>query len=190
MDVASVLLLSVGLAMDAMAVSAARGLAVPALRPAHYASVALYFGGFQALMPLLGYLLGATFGDLVKAWDHWIAFALLAGIGGKMLLEALRGGEGDDEAPKEAEPFAFRVMLPLAVATSIDAFAAGLTLPLIAAPPEVSVLAIGVITGVLSAVGLGMGRRFGNMLGRKLDVLGGVVLILLGVKVLVEHLGG
>lgn len=188
MDLASVLLLSVGLAMDAMAVSAARGLAVPALRLPHYLSVALYFGGFQALMPLGGFLLGSTFGHVVEAWDHWIAFGLLGAIGGKMLVEAIRGPGEEEAAAPDVEPFAFRVMLPLAIATSIDAFAAGITLPLIAAPPVVSVLSIGVVTGGLSALGLALGRRFGSMLGRRLDAVGGVVLVLLGVKVLVEHL--
>ena len=179
--------------MDATAVSAARGMAVSAVRVRHVLSVALLFGGFQALMPALGWLVGSHLGPLVKAWDHWIAFALLGGIGGKMLWEA-RGQRaeaepgGVDLVQRDRALFGTRVMLVLAVATSVDALAVGLTLPLLQAPFVVSLLTIGVTTAVLSAVGLFAGRRFGAVLGQRLDLAGGLILIALGVKILIEHL--
>ncbi|MCC6527317.1 MAG: manganese efflux pump [Polyangiaceae bacterium] len=187
MDFPSLLALSVGLAMDATAVSAARGLAVPQLRVRHAVKVALFFGGFQAGMPLAGWALGSGVGPYVAAWDHWIAFALLAGIGLKMLHEARQAG-GPPEGRSERELFGLRVMLVLAVATSIDAFAVGITLPMLDAPLAVSLTTIGVTTAVLSALGLVAGRRFGALLGRRLDAFGGLVLVALGVKILVEHL--
>jgi putative Mn2+ efflux pump MntP len=193
----SVFLLAIGLSMDAMAVAAARGLAAPVIRAKHVWLVALFFGGFQALMPALGHLLGTSVGDVVAAYDHWIAFVLLGGIGGKMLWEARTESseegddDGDDGAPRpgasEAELFGLRVMFILAVATSIDAFAAGITLPLLSAPVLVSLTVIGLTTAVLSALGLFAGRRFGAHLGPRLDALGGVVLIGLGGKILYEH---
>ncbi len=189
----SLLLLAFGLSMDAMAVAASRGLAVPDVRPRHALVVALYFGGFQALMPLLGYLVGDRLGGVVAAFDDYLAFSLLTAIGGKMLYEAFGShddAEGGGAPTREGRPFGPKVMLPLAVATSIDAFAAGVTLPLLGAPFVVSLATIGVTTGVLSALGLYAGRRFGAMLGRRLDALGGLVLIGLGLKILVEHLVG
>ncbi len=193
---ASVFALAVGLSMDAMAVAAARGLAAPAIRARHVALVALFFGGFQALMPALGYLLGQSVGEVVAAFDHWIAFVLLGGIGGKMLWEArTEAREADDgdsastgsTAPSDDELFGLKVMFVLAVATSIDAFAAGITLPVLAVPVSVSLTVIGLTTAALSAVGLFAGRRFGAHLGPRLDVLGGLVLIGLGGKILYEH---
>ncbi|KYF84629.1 hypothetical protein BE20_53765 [Sorangium cellulosum] len=186
MSFGAILLLALGLAMDATAVSAARGLAVPVIRARHVALVAGFFGGFQALMPLIGWLLGARIGPLVQAWDHWIAFGLLAAIGGKMLWEARSGADDEDDAPKDL--FALKVMFVLAIATSIDALAIGFTLPMLNAPLALSLVTIGITTAVLSAIGLFAGRRFGAMLGKRLDVAGGVVLIGLGVKILIEHL--
>lgn len=182
----SILTLAIGLAMDATAVAAARGLAVPRVTTRHVALVALFFGGAQALMPLVGWLVGAKFGQLVSSWDHWIAFGLLGALGGKMLWEA-RAGE-EDVAPPEKDPFALGVLGSLAVATSIDALAAGVTLPLIGAPLVTTVTTIGVVTAVLSALGLFAGRKFGALLGKRLDVVGGLVLIGLGTKILFEHL--
>lgn len=190
MSFGAVLLLALGLAMDATAVSAARGLIVPELRPRHVLLVSVYFGGFQALMPLLGWIVGASVGPLVQAWDHWVAFVLLGAIGGKMLWEAW-GAEGETErgadAPR-ADPFGTKVMLALALATSVDAFAVGVTLPMLRAPLVLSIATIGVTTALLSALGLLAGRRFGALLGRRLEVVGGIVLVGLGTKILVEHL--
>lgn len=186
----SILLLAVGLAMDATAVAAARGLAVERIQLRHVVLVAGFFGGFQALMPLLGWLLGAYVGsragDVIGLVDHWIAFALLGAIGGKMLWEA-RGN--DDHAPDVGgDPFGLKLMLGLAVATSIDALAVGITLPMLGADLVLSLATIGLTTALLSAVGLFLGRRFGALLGKRLDAIGGVVLIALGAKLLLEHL--
>jgi putative Mn2+ efflux pump MntP len=135
---ASIVALALGLAMDATAATAACGVAAPVLRARHFAIVAVYFGGFQALMPLLGWLLAAWIGSAVAAWDHWLAFVLLGGIGAKMIYGAWRGaGAGAREAP-ERDMFGARVMLGLAVATSIDAFAAGITLPMFEVPIAIS----------------------------------------------------
>ena len=187
MSFASLLLLACGLAMDATAVAATRGLAASALTWRHAVACALYFGGAQALMPLLGWLVGNQLGHFVAAWDHWIAFVLLAGLGAKMLWEARDADEKEEGAPSP-DPFAPRVMIVLAVATSVDAFAVGLMLPLLGAPLGLAVLTIGVTTAVLSVAGLWAGRRFGALLGRRLDAFGGLVLIGLGSKILIEHL--
>jgi manganese efflux pump family protein len=175
--------------MDATAVAATRGLAVARVRARHVVLVALFFGGFQAFMPLLGWLVGARLGAFARDWDHWIAFALLAGLGLKMLREA-RASKPEDGTAEGGDPFDLRVMLVLAIATSIDALAAGITLPIMGAPLALSLATIGVTTAVLSSGGLYAGRRFGAMMGGRLDALGGVVLIALGVKILVEHLSG
>jgi len=186
MKLGGILLLAFGLSMDAMAVAAARGLLVRRIRFRHVALVAGFFGGFQALMPLFGWLLGSHVGKYIQAWDHWLIFALLGGIGGKMLWEAFHA---DEQPPiSEADAFGLRVMLLLAIATSIDALAAGFALPLMGAPLGVSLAAIGFTTAALSALGLFAGHRFGAALGSRLDALGGIVLIGLGVKTLVEHL--
>jgi putative Mn2+ efflux pump MntP len=187
MKLGAIFVLAFGLSMDAMAVAAARGLAVRRIRFRHVALVASFFGGFQALMPLFGWLLGNRVGKAIAAWDHWVIFALLSGIGGKMLWEAFHHEAG--EAPlDETEAFGLRVMLLLAIATSIDALAAGFALPLMGAPLGLSLATIGVTTAILSALGLFAGHRFGAALGSRLDALGGAVLIGLGVKTLVEHL--
>jgi len=187
MKFGAILALSTGLAMDAAAVSAARGMAVPRVRFRHVALVAVFFGGFQALMPVVGWVVGSRIGPLVEQWDHWIAFILLGAIGAKMLWEAY--GAGPDAPPRtEAELFAPRVMFFLAVATSIDALAVGITLPMLDAPFGLSIATIGVTTAVLCVGGLYVGRKAGAMLGRRLDILGGLILIGLGLKILLDHL--
>ncbi len=186
MSFGAILLLSVGLAMDAAAVSAARGLAASRIRPQHVLIVALLFGGFQAFMPFVGWVLGTELGPMVERYDHWIAFVLLAGIGGKMLHEAYTSHA--DDRPNPHDLFRIEVLLVLGLATSIDALAAGVTLPMIGAPLLLSLVTIGITTAVLSAVGLLVGRRFGATLGKRLDVVGGVVLIGLGTKILIQHL--
>jgi putative Mn2+ efflux pump MntP len=182
----SILLLAVGLSMDAMAVAAARGLSVRRLLPRHAALVAVFFGGFQALMPLIGWFIGTSVGTAIEAWDHWVIFVLLAGIGGKMIHE---GWSPDVNRVEEGNPFALKVMLLLAVATSIDALAAGITLPLMHAPLALSIVTIGITTAILSAIGLVAGRHFGARIGPRLDIVGGLVLIALGIKTPLEHLG-
>lgn len=182
MNLLSILALAVGLAMDAMAVAAARGLAASQLTLRHYLLVAFYFGTFQALMPLLGWLLGSAVGGAVDAWAHWIAFALLSVLGGKMLWEA-RSQKDEEEAP-QTDLFGHRTMLGLAIATSIDALVVGVTLPMLHAPLVLTISTIGIVTAALSALGLGLGRRLGSMLGKRLDLVGGVVLIALGISML------
>jgi manganese efflux pump family protein len=184
----AIMLLAFGLSMDAMAVAAARGLIVKRVRARQVLLVAGLFGGFQALMPLLGWILGSRFGKSIEAWDHWLIFVLLGGIGGKMLWEAFHADDEGAVALKEEDAFRLKVMLLLAIATSIDAFAAGVALPLMKAPLGVSVVAIGLTAAALSAIGMFAGHRFGAALGSRLDALGGLVLIGLGVKTLVEHL--
>lgn len=190
MTFGAILLLAFGLAMDATAVSAARGLAASKIKPRYVLTVALFFGGFQALMPLLGWLVGAGFGPLIQAWDHWLAFVLLSAIGAKMLWEARSAkeeAEAIDASKRDGELFGLKVMFLLAIATSIDALVIGVTLPMLNAPLLLSLATIGGTTALLSALGLFAGRRFGAILGRRLDIAGGVVLIGLGVKILIEH---
>jgi putative Mn2+ efflux pump MntP len=184
----AIFILAVGLAMDATAVSAARGMAVSRLRIRHVLLVAGFFGGFQALMPLLGWFAGARVGPLVAAWDHWIAFGLLGAIGSKMLWEARTSHDEVAVERREDELFGLKVMLVLAVATSLDALAVGFTLPVLGAPFALSLITIGITTAVLSAAGLLAGRRFGAVLGARLDAAGGLILIGLGTKILIEHL--
>jgi len=184
----AILLLSLGLAMDATAVAAARGLAARGgVRPRHVLLIAALFGGFQALMPLVGYLVGQKLGPVVERFDHWIAFVLLGGIGAKMLHEAC-STQDDDAASSSNDLFRIQVLLVLAVATSIDALAVGVTLPMLGAPLVLSLVTIGVTTALLSGLGLLVGRRFGASLGKRLDMAGGLVLIGLGTKILIEHL--
>lgn len=187
MSLSSLIILAVGLAMDAAAVSASCGLSTPALRVRHFVTVGIFFGGFQALMPLLGFLLGSQIGSAVEAWDHWIAFVLLGGIGGKMIYEAVHHRD-EPEAASTRDVFGFRMMSVLAIATSIDAFAVGITLPMLNAPMAISLSTIGIVTAILSALGLWVGRRFGARVGPRFDAFGGVVLVIFGTKILIEHL--
>lgn len=192
MAFSSVPLLAVGLAMDAAAVSATRGLAVPKVEPRHALSVALFFGGAQAGMPLLGWLAGDKLGTFAAAWGDWIAAAVFFVLGGKMLIEVLRkrAREGDAEAVEEmpAHPFAIGTMALLALATSIDALVAGVTLPMLHAPLVASVATIGGTTAALSVLALYGGRRLGRSFEGRLDLIGGILLVGLGAKVVVAHL--
>lgn len=182
MSFLQILLIAIGLAMDATAVATARGCMPIHDRGREALRVGLLFGGAQALMPVIGWTLGTQVGPWIAAFDHWVAFVVLAGVGGKMLHEA------SQSAPHpERMGFGFRVLFGLAIATSIDALAVGLTLPLLDAPFALSIVTIGVVTAILSGVGVIAGGRFGELLGRKLDAFGGVVLIVLGVKILIEH---
>ena len=175
--------IAVGLSMDAFAVSVCKGLSVPALRPSHSLICGAYFGGFQALMPLIGWLLGVRFQGLIASVDHWIAFALLGIIGVNMIREAREEDECLDAS------FTFRAMLPLAVATSIDALAVGVTFAFLGEDILPIVLFIGVTTFVLSALGTKVGAVFGARFRAKAEIAGGVILILMGAKILLEHLG-
>ena len=171
--------------MDAFAVAVCKGLATDRLCRKHLIVVGLWFGGFQALMPLLGYLIGSGFQQYITAVDHWIAFVLLALIGSNMIRESRSEEEGCANCS-----LAWRVMLPMAVATSIDALAVGVTYALL---PDVNILAavmlIGMTTFLLSAVGVKVGNVFGSRWKSGAELLGGIILVLLGLKILLEHLG-
>lgn len=172
--------LAFGLAMDATAMAAVRGMAAPRREAV---ILPLLFGGFQAGLAGLGWALGAWGGHYIEAWDHWIAFALLVGIGLKMLVDAWRGT--DPDAPLRTEAM---VLVGLALATSIDAAAAGITLPLIPVSPWLALVLIGGVTAVCSAIGFVAGRTAGRWLGGKLTALGGLILIAIGVRLLLAHL--
>ena len=181
-----ILLISVSVAMDAFAVSIGKGLTVTRVRPVDVIKTALWFGGFQALFPLLGFFAANTFSKFVTAVDHWIIFALLAFIGGNMIREAF--GE-EEENSRETAQFDWRHMLPLAVACSIDAFAVGVSFAFMQVNIWFSVIVIGVVTGAFSAAGLYIGRVFGARWQKPAQIAGGAVLVLIGLKVLLEHLG-
>ena len=181
-----ILLISVSVAMDAFAVSIGKGLTVTRVRPVDVIKTALWFGGFQALFPLLGFFAANTFSKYVTAVDHWIIFALLAFIGGNMIREAF--GE-EEEKSRETAQFDWRHMLPRAVACSIDAFAVGVSFAFMQVNIWFSVIVIGVVTGAFSAAGLYIGRVFGARWQKPAQIAGGAVLVLIGLKVLLEHLG-
>ncbi|AFL05247.1 conserved hypothetical membrane protein [Bifidobacterium bifidum BGN4] len=181
-----ILLISVSVAMDAFAVSIGKGLTVTRVRPVDVIKTALWFGGFQALFPLLGFFAANTFSKYVTAVDHWIIFALLAFIGSNMIREAF--GE-EEENSRETAQFDWRHMLPLAVACSIDAFAVGVSFAFMQVNIWFSVIVIGVVTGAFSAAGLYIGRVFGARWQKPAQIAGGAVLVLIGLKVLLEHLG-
>ena len=181
-----ILLISVSVAMDAFAVSIGKGLTVTRVRPVDVIKTALWFGGFQALFPLLGFFAANTFSKYVTAVDHWIIFALLAFIGGNMIREAF--GE-EEENSRETAQCDWRHMLPLAVACSIDAFAVGVSFAFMQVNIWFSVIVIGVVTGAFSAAGLYIGRVFGARWQKPAQIAGGAVLVLIGLKVLLEHLG-
>ncbi|MCA8979194.1 MAG: manganese efflux pump [Planctomycetes bacterium] len=188
MTAPSILLLAIGLAMDATAVAAAQGISIPRVMPRQALLMASLFGGFQAMMPVVGWAVGERVGSVVERWDHWIAFGLLSAIGGTLLWKSFRGS-ASEEGASDGDAFELRVLLVLAVATSIDALAVGFTLPMLDAPFVATITTIGVVTALLSLCGLWAGRRFGGLLGPRLDALGGCVLIGLGTKILLEHLG-
>lgn len=176
-------ILAVGLSMDAFAVSVCKGLSVQKLKPKHMLIAGLYFGGFQALMPLIGYLLGVQFQSLIQQFDHWIAFVLLSLIGLSMIKESR------EEADELNDSFSFKTMLPLAVATSIDALAVGVTFAFLQVDIVPAVCFIGVTTFILSAIGIRIGNIFGCKYKSRAELVGGIVLIVMGIKILLEHLG-
>ena len=184
MSVWEVFLLGVGLSMDAFAVSICKGLSVRELRFRNILAAGLYFGGFQALMPVLGWILGRQFEHLITSIDHWIAFGLLGLIGANMIREACGAKE-----EKADSSFSARAMLPLAVATSIDALAVGITFAFLSVNVAGAATLIGCTTFAFGAAGVIIGHQFGARWKKKAEILGGVLLILLGVKILLEHLG-
>ncbi|MGN0732628.1 MAG: manganese efflux pump MntP family protein [Emergencia sp.] len=183
MGITELIILAVGLSMDAFAVSICKGLSVRRLEIKHMALAGIWFGGFQALMPLIGYLLGSTFASYVQRFDHWIALILLAFIGLNMIKEAF----GDDEEEVE-DSFGAKTMFLMAVATSIDALAVGVTFAFLNVNVIFAVSTIGITTFIFSAAGIKIGNVFGLRFKSKAELAGGAILVLLGLKIFVEHM--
>jgi manganese efflux pump family protein len=184
MEILTVILLAVGLAMDAFAVSVVTGSVYKELKIKHALRMALFFGAFQAIMPIIGSLAGLSLKQHIAAYDHWIAFGLLGFVGGKMILEAFE----IKSTEKNLDPSNLLILLTLSVATSIDALAVGFTLSLLVKSLVFAVSAIGLITFGLSYVGVFVGKRFGHFFEAKIEVLGGLILLVIGTKILITHL--
>ena len=183
MSILDLFILAVGLSMDAFAVSVCKGLSLGKIKPKHMCIAGAWFGGFQALMPLIGYFLGSFFAEMIEKYDHWVAFVLLAIIGGNMIKESF----GKDE--KVDSSMDVKSMLLLAIATSIDALAVGVTFAFLQVQIVPAVSFIGVITFIFSAVGVKIGSLFGTKYKSKAELFGGIVLVLIGIKILLEGMG-
>lgn len=188
MDWAQLVLIAVSLSMDAFAVALCKGLCMKRINYKHAGVIALFFGVFQALMPLIGWFLGKQFEQYITPIDHWIAFVLLGYIGGKMIWDALHE-DNEGQACDIEERLDLKELLVMAVATSIDALAVGITFAFLQISIVPSVCTIGLITLCLSFVGVIVGNRFGNKFQSKAQLAGGTVLVLIGLKILLEHLG-
>lgn len=182
-------LLGIGLAMDAFAVSVCKGLGMRRLNKKQTFIIGLYFGGFQALMPLVGWLLGSQFQKYITRIDHWIAFILLGFIGGKMMIEAIREWNEEETVDVIDAPLDHKNMLVLAVATSIDALAVGITFAFLDTPIIEAITVIGITTMIISIIGVVVGNFFGSRYKSKAEFIGGLILVLLGLKIFLEHLG-
>lgn len=185
MGIFELLLLSIGLGMDAFAVSVCKGISMKKMDWKKACIVGLYFGGFQALMPVIGYFLGTSFQSIITNIDHWVAFVLLGIIGGKMIQEAFQKDKDEEEYSSDVS---VKTMLILSVATSIDALAVGITFAFLNVNLLLAITFIGLITFVLSVVGTKIGNRFGDKYKGKAEFIGGIILILIGFKILFEHL--
>ena len=184
MSFAEIFFIGIGLSMDAFAVSVCKSLSLKKMNWKSAVIISIYFGLFQAIMPVLGYFLGTTFERFVTTIDHWIAFILLCIIGGSMLREAV-----DNEDEKKNDKLDFKTMIILAIATSIDALAVGITFAFFNVNVLVSSLIIGIITFIISIFGVKIGNKFGDKYQNKAEFFGGAILIILGTKILLEHLG-
>ena len=184
MAIITIILIAVGLAMDALAVSIVSGATFRELRIRHALQIALFFGGFQAVMPLIGSLAGLTLKQHMAAYDHWVAFGLLAAVGAKMIYESFR----IKSAEKRHDPSDILTLLVLSVATSIDALAIGVTLSFITTSIAAAVTIIGLVTFALSYVGVFIGKRLGHFFENKIEIAGGIILMVIGLKILAEHL--
>ena len=183
MGIIEILLISISLAMDAFAVSICKGVSMKKMNWKKAIVIGLYFGGFQMLMPIIGYMLGKGFENVVANIDHWIAFILLAGIGANMIKEAF-----SDESDKVNDNIDVKTMILLAIATSIDALAVGITFAFLKVNLILAISLIGIVAFALSVIGTKIGNRFGDKYGNKACLVGGVILILMGIKILIEHL--
>lgn len=184
MGLIEITLIGIGLAMDAFAVSVCKGLSMKKMNWKNAIIIAIYFGVFQALMPVIGYFLGSTFEEIVTSIDHWIVFILLLAIGGNMIKESF-----DHEDEKKNDKVDFKTMIVLAIATSIDALAVGITFAFFDINILEAIFIIGIVTFLLALVGVQIGNKFGDKYQNKAEFLGGLILILLGLKILLEHLG-
>lgn len=189
MGIIELFLISVGLAMDAFAVSICKGLNMKKINYRNAGIIALFFGVFQAVMPLIGYLIGSRFQSYIRSVDHWIAFVLLALIGGQMIWEVCHGGD-EENGGEDEEKLSIKQLFLLAVATSIDALAVGITFALLEGTDiKISVIIIGTVTFIISFAGVVIGNRFGNKYEKRAQIAGGIILILIGFRILLEHLG-
>ncbi len=187
MGIGDLFLLAIGVSMDAFAVSICKGLAAKKVGIKEKLTCGLWFGGFQALMPLIGFFLGALFAEAISAFDHWVAFGLLGLIGFNMLREAFSKEEDCDDSSGDMSA---KTMFVMAIATSIDALAVGISLAMAGnVNIVIAVTFIGLVTCVMSAIGVHIGSIFGSKFEKKAEALGGIILILLGLKILLEHLG-
>ena len=186
----TLLLMGVGLSMDAFAVSICKGLSMRKVNKKQCLVIGLFFGGFQALMPFIGWVLGSQFEQYITSIDHWIAFILLGFIGGKMVVEAIREKDEAVEVGKMDPPLDFKEMFILAIATSIDALAVGITFAFLDTPILEAITIIGITTMVISIVGVVIGNYFGGKYKHKAELVGGIILVLLGVRILIQHLSG
>lgn len=184
MKIYEIIFIGLGLAMDAFAVSVCKGLSMKKMNWRSAIVIGLYFGIFQAVMPVIGYFLGITFSNFVESVDHWIAFILLSIIGGNMIKDSF-----DNEEEKRNDKIDFKTMILLAIATSIDALAVGVTFAFFKANLELSVIIIGLVTFILSIIGVKIGNKFGDKFQNKAELIGGIILIVIGLKILLEHLG-
>ncbi len=184
MKLGTILFIAVGLAMDAFAVSVVTGSVYKDFKIRHALRMALFFGSFQAIMPVIGFLAGLGLVNYIAPYDHWVAFALLFFVGGKMIYESFR----IEAAEKDRNPANLAVLLVLSFATSIDALAVGITLSLLKTPIALAVTIIGLVTFGLSYSGVYIGKRFGHFFESKVEIIGGLILIAIGVKIVVEHL--
>lgn len=190
MGIGELFLLAVGLSMDAFAVSVCKGLAMKKATLKAEATCGLWFGGFQMLMPVTGFFLGSLFAEAIEAFDHWVSFGLLVIIGINMLKEALEKEDESGDDPEKDADLSVRTMFLMAVATSIDALAVGISLAMVGSVNIwLAAAFIGICTCLLSALGVKIGNVFGSRYEKKAELAGGVILILLGVKILLEHLG-
>lgn len=180
--------IALALAMDAFAVSISYGCSPVKMSLKNTFTIAIFFGVFQALMPVIGWFSGRLFEQLIKSWDHWIAFTLLAAIGIKMIIEGFKN-HGDNDSCDIQKDLGYRKLLVLSVATSIDALAVGLGLSLINYAIAVPALIIGTVTFTISFIGVHMGCRLQHILGRRVEILGGAILIFIGIRILAEHIG-
>jgi putative Mn2+ efflux pump MntP len=184
MDAIVIVFIAFGLAMDAFAVSIASGVTIKHLRIGNALTIATFFGSFQAFMPLIGWLAGLTLMDFISGVDHWIAFGLLNGIGLKMIYESCKVGSIE----REINPLSVSVLLILSVATSIDALAVGISLSFLKIAIAIPAIVIGIVTFLLTLLGVFVGHRFGHFFEKKIEIIGGLILMGIGIKILIEHL--